>query len=158
MCNWEIHFTHKTLLVQGEGDYLGLRNIKSIQTRVMKKYIILTHLPALVYTLRLIRAAKEYSPSKWKLLDEWYLYRKDAFVRNYFKNLIYFPCSEYTFSLVSFIVHNINKFQTNSAIHSINMRPQHHQHVPDATLMSYEKCKYYAGTTLCSGLPSKITV
>jgi len=36
------------------------------------------------------------------------------------------------------------------------MRPHHH--VPDATPMSYEKGKYYAGTTLCSGLPSKIKV
>jgi len=64
VCNGEIHFTRKTFYVQVEGDYLGLRNIKSIQTRVMKKYIILTHLSVLVNTLRLIRAAKEYSPSK----------------------------------------------------------------------------------------------
>jgi len=44
----------------------------------MKKYIILTCLPVLVCTLRLIRAAKEYSPSKGKLLDEWYMYRRDV--------------------------------------------------------------------------------
>jgi len=35
------------------------------------------------------------------------------------------------------------------------MRPQH---VPDATLISYKKGKCYAGTTLYSGLPSKIKV
>jgi len=37
------------------------------------------------------------------------------------------------------------------------MSPQHHQHVPDVTLMSYEKSKYYAGT-LYNGLQSKIKV
>jgi len=37
------------------------------------------------------------------------------------------------------------------------MSPQHHQHVPDVTLMSYEKSKYYAGT-LYSGLQPKIKV
>lgn len=38
------------------------------------------------------------------------------------------------------------------------MRPQHHQHVPDVTLMSYEKGNYCSWTTLYSGLQSKIKV
>jgi SPX domain protein involved in polyphosphate accumulation len=48
-----------------------IKKYKNNQTWVMKKHIILTHLPVLVYTLKLIRAAKEYSPSKCKLLDKW---------------------------------------------------------------------------------------
>jgi hypothetical protein len=122
-----------------KGKYLGLRNIKTIQTRVMKKYIILTHLCVLVYTQANNSCERMFTIQR--KIVQWMVHvEKRHFCRNYFKNLIYFPCSEYTFSLVSFIVHNINKFQTNSAIHSINMRPQHH-HVPDATLMSFEKGK-----------------
>lgn len=64
--------TEKSISHTKHSKYMDWEVQKSIQTTVMKKHIILTCLPVLVYTLRLIRAAKEYSPSKGKLLDEWY--------------------------------------------------------------------------------------
>jgi hypothetical protein len=55
------------------------------------------------------------------------------------------PASEYLLSLLSFIVDKMEKFQTNSDIHSINTRHKHDLHQPSAKLTSYQKGAYYAG-------------
>jgi hypothetical protein len=52
--------------------------------------------------------------------------------------------SEILLSKLSFVVHNMEKFQTNSDIHNINTRHKHDLHQPSANLTSYQKGAYYA--------------
>jgi hypothetical protein len=64
--------------------------------------------------------------------------------------------SQFLLSLLSFIVDNGQKFQTNSDIHSINKRCKLDLHQPSAKLISYQKGAYYAGIKLFSTLPDSI--
>jgi hypothetical protein len=64
--------------------------------------------------------------------------------------------SEYLLSLLAFVVDNMQKFQTNSGIHSINTRHKHDLHQLSANLTSYQKGACYAGIKLFSTLPDKI--
>jgi hypothetical protein len=61
--------------------------------------------------------------------------------------------SEVLFSLLAFVVDNMEKFQTNSDSHGINTRHKHDLHMPNANLTSYQISTYYAGTKLFGLLP-----
>jgi hypothetical protein len=51
-----------------------------------------------------------------------------------------FPhASEYPVSLLLFIAENMETFQTNTEIHSINMRHTHDLHIPNTTFTRYQK-------------------
>jgi hypothetical protein len=50
----------------------------------------------------------------------------------------------------------MEKFQTNSDIHSLNTGHKHDLHMPNANLTSYQKGACYAGIKLFSTLPSNI--
>jgi hypothetical protein len=66
--------------------------------------------------------------------------------RDLFKKFNILPlASEFLLSLLSFIVDNMEKFQTISDIHIINTRHKHDLHHPNANLTSYQKGAYYAG-------------
>jgi hypothetical protein len=64
--------------------------------------------------------------------------------------------TEFLLSLLSFIVGNMWKFQTNSDIHNTNTRHKHDLHHRSANLTSYQKHAYYAGIKLFSTLPDII--
>jgi hypothetical protein len=51
-------------------------------------------------------------------------------------------------------VDNIEKFQINSDIHSINTRHKHGFRMPNASLTSYQKDAYYAGIEVLNTHPS----
>jgi hypothetical protein len=63
--------------------------------------------------------------------------------------------SEFLLSLLSFIVDNMEKFQTNSDIHSINTRHKHDLRMLNADLTN-QKGAYYAGIKLFNTLPTSI--
>jgi hypothetical protein len=48
-------------------------------------------------------------------------------------------------SLLNFIINNQEHFQTNSAVHSVNTRKEHHPHRPVANLTCFQKSTYYSG-------------
>jgi hypothetical protein len=60
--------------------------------------------------------------------------------RDLFKKLqiLPLPC-EHIFSLLNFVINNLEHFQTNSAIHCVNTRNMHHLHRPTANLTFSEK-------------------
>jgi hypothetical protein len=78
--------------------------------------------------------------------------------RELFKKFNILPVeSEFLLSLLSFIVDNMEKFQTNSDIHSMNVRHKHDLRQPSAiNLSSYQKGAYYAGVKLFITLPDSI--
>jgi hypothetical protein len=62
-----------------------------------------------------------------------------ASCREMFKKFNILPLvSEFLLSL-SFVVHNIEKFQTNSDIHNISTRYKYNLHVPNTNLSKYQK-------------------
>jgi hypothetical protein len=63
------------------------------------------------------------------------------------------PC-EYIFTLMSFVVNNQELFQTNSAIHSVNIRKRDHLHRPTANFSCFQKSAYHAGIKIFNSLPS----
>jgi hypothetical protein len=80
--------------------------------------------------------------------------KKRVSCRELFKKFNVLPLvSEFLWSLLSFVVGNMEKFQTNSDIHSINTRHKHDLHQPSANLTSYQKGAYYAGIKKFSTLP-----
>jgi len=56
--------------------------------------------------------------------------------------------SQYTLSLMSFILNNQEIFQTNSPIHNINTRNKLHLHRPNANLSCFQKSTFYAGINI----------
>lgn len=74
---------------------------------------------------------------------------------NYLRNLM--PCKlpENLYFHYCPLLHTIEKFQTNWGIHSINVR---YKHVPNAKLISYQKCVRYARTALFNTLSSNKTL
>jgi hypothetical protein len=58
--------------------------------------------------------------------------------------------------LLSFVVDSMEKFQTNSDIHSINTRHKHDLHQLSANLTNYQKDAYCVGIKLFSTLPDSI--
>jgi hypothetical protein len=60
------------------------------------------------------------------------------------------------FSLMNFIVNNLEVFQTNSAIHSVNTRNKNHLHRSVAILSCFQKGAHYAGIKVFSSLPPSL--
>jgi hypothetical protein len=63
------------------------------------------------------------------------------------------PC-KYTFTLMNFVINDEERFQTNSAIHSVNTRNMDHLHRPTANLSCFQKSVHYAGIKIINSLPS----
>ena len=61
------------------------------------------------------------------------------------------------YSLMSFIIENQEKFQTNSSVHNINTRNKHHFHRPVANLSCFQKGSSYSGIRIFNSLPQSIT-
>jgi hypothetical protein len=57
---------------------------------------------------------------------------------------------EFLLSLLSFVMHNMEKFQTNSGIHSILTGNRYNLHVPNTNLTKYKKGVYYYRNKLFS--------
>jgi hypothetical protein len=80
--------------------------------------------------------------------------------RNSFKELKILPfISQYIFSLLVFVVNNIDQFLINSEIHSsINTRQGSNLHLPLVNLDIYQKGVHYSGIKVFNSLPSSIKV
>jgi hypothetical protein len=59
-------------------------------------------------------------------------------------------------SLMTFVVNNFDKFQTNMSVYTINTRRNDHLHLPIKHLSSYQRGVYYSGVKLLNILPSNI--
>jgi hypothetical protein len=64
--------------------------------------------------------------------------------------------SESLLSLLSFVVDNIETFQTNSDIHNISTKYRHNLHVTNTNLSKCQKGIYYSGIKLFDNLPPTI--
>jgi hypothetical protein len=64
------------------------------------------------------------------------------------------PCV-YLFSLMKFVVNNLDKFQTNNCVYMINTRSNKHLHMP-VTHLSYQRGVYYSGIKLFNTLLTNI--
>jgi hypothetical protein len=83
--------------------------------------------------------------------------KRRASCRKLFKKFSILPlASEFLFSLLSFVVDNREKFQTNSHIHSISTRYRHNLHAPNTNLNKYQNGVYYSGIKLFNNLPPYI--
>ena len=67
------------------------------------------------------------------------------------------PC-QYMLSLMSFVFHNQEIFQTNSSIYKANTRNKHHLHRPNANLSCFQTNTFYAGIKIFNILPPSVTV
>jgi hypothetical protein len=75
--------------------------------------------------------------------------KRTATWRKLFKKFNILPLdSECLLTLLSFVVDNTEKFQSNSDIHSINTRYRYNLHVPNTNLSKYQKGVYYSGINL----------
>jgi len=84
-----------------------------------------------------------------------YGYRESC--RELFKELkILTLSSQYTFSLLMFIVYNRDYFVSNIVYHNINMRQKNYLHLPQLSLAIYQKGVYYSGINIFNGLPKAI--
>jgi hypothetical protein len=83
--------------------------------------------------------------------------KRRASCRELFKKFnILLLASKFLLSLLSFVMDNIEKFQTNPDIHNINTRYRYNLHVPNTNLSKYQKGVYYTGIKLFSNLPPTI--
>jgi hypothetical protein len=57
---------------------------------------------------------------------------------------------------MNFVVNNQERFQTNSAIHSVNTRNMDHLHRQTVNLSCFQKNAYYAGVKIFNNLPSNL--
>jgi hypothetical protein len=70
--------------------------------------------------------------------------KRRASYRELFKKLNILPLtSEFLLSLLSFVVDNIQTFQTNSDIHNVSTRYRYNLHVPYTNLSKYQKGTKY---------------
>jgi hypothetical protein len=77
--------------------------------------------------------------------------------RGLFKKLAIMPIPcVYLFSLLTFVVNNLDKFQTNNSVNMINRRHNEHLHIPVMHLSSYQRGVYYSGVKLFNTLPTNI--
>jgi hypothetical protein len=77
--------------------------------------------------------------------------------RELFKKFNILPlASEILLSLSSFVVDNLETFQTNSDIHNISTRYRYNLHVPNTNLSKYQNGVYYFGIKLFNNLPPTI--
>jgi hypothetical protein len=78
-------------------------------------------------------------------------------VMNYFKKLNILPLhSQYTLPLLLFVVQNIEKFTSNSEVHSINTPCKSDSYPPSIKLTKYQKGVYYPGIKISSCLPQNM--
>jgi hypothetical protein len=83
--------------------------------------------------------------------------KRRASCRELLKKLNILPlASKFLLSLSSFVVDNIEKFQTNSDIHNIITRYRYNLHVPNTNLSKYQKGVYYTRIKLFNNLPPTI--
>jgi hypothetical protein len=59
-------------------------------------------------------------------------------------------------SLLSFVVDNLQTFQTNSDIHNVSTRYRYNLHAANTNLSKYKKGVYYSGIKLFNNLPPTI--
>jgi hypothetical protein len=67
--------------------------------------------------------------------------------------------SENIFSLMNLIINNTARFQTNSAVRSVNTSNKCHLHRPTANLSrlsSFQETAYYTGIKIFNNMPSDI--
>jgi hypothetical protein len=65
------------------------------------------------------------------------------------------PCV-YIFSLMMFVIINLDNFQPNNSIHGVNTRNKECLHKPFTHLSSFQKGVYYSGVKLFNSLPKNI--
>jgi hypothetical protein len=83
--------------------------------------------------------------------------KRRASCRELFKKCNILPlASEFLLSLLSFVVDNLETFQTNSDIRSVSTRYRYNLHVPNTNLSKYQKGVYYSGIKLFNNLPPSI--
>jgi hypothetical protein len=83
--------------------------------------------------------------------------KAQAHCRDIFKKLqiLPLPC-KYLFSLLNFVINNLEHFQTNSTIHCVHTRNKHYMHKPTANLTHFQKSTYYAGINTFNNLPASL--
>jgi hypothetical protein len=82
-----------------------------------------------------------------------------ASCRSLFKRLetVPIPC-QYILLLLNVVVNNQEIFQTNSSIHSINIRNKQHLHRANANLSCFQKGAFYAGIRIFDIVPCSLSV
>ena len=65
---------------------------------------------------------------------------------------------QYTFSLINFTVNNKEHFQTNSPIHNIKTRNEHHFYRPHDNQTCCQKSTFYAGIKIFNSVPHCLTI
>ena len=77
--------------------------------------------------------------------------------RNLFKKLQILPLtSQYTLSLLMFVVQNKNLFSRNTENHNIDTRQRNNSYLPQANITIYQKGAYYSGIKIFHNLPLEI--
>jgi hypothetical protein len=66
------------------------------------------------------------------------------------------PAHKLLLSSLSFVMDDMEKFQTNSDTHSISTQHTHNLHVPNINLSKHQKGVYYCGIKLGNNLPPNI--
>lgn len=75
--------------------------------------------------------------------------------RELFKELkILTLSSQYSLSLLLFVVQNRGYFTSNSSFHNINTRQKNDLHLPQVSLTMYQKGVLYSGIKVFNALPS----
>jgi hypothetical protein len=91
---------------------------------------------------KILKTAKSIYHPKENYLDN--IKCKNVSCRELFKKFNKLPlASEFLLSLLTSILDNIEKLNTNSDIHSLNTKNQYDLHMPNANLSSYQKGVYY---------------
>jgi hypothetical protein len=79
--------------------------------------------------------------------------------RGLFKHLGILPIpSVYLYSLMMFVVNNLDKFQLNSSVHGVNTRNRERLHRPLSHLSAYQSGVYYSCIRLFNRLPINIFI
>jgi hypothetical protein len=77
--------------------------------------------------------------------------------RNLFEKAQILPLPwEYIFTLLNFVLNNLEHFQASSAIHCVNTRNKHNLHRPVASLTCFQKSTYYTGINIFNNLPASL--
>jgi hypothetical protein len=77
--------------------------------------------------------------------------------RNMFKNLKILPLqSQYIYSILSFVIGNMDQFTRNFTIHNQKTRQNMDLHLPSSKLTVYQKGTYYMAIKIYNSLPTQI--
>ena len=77
--------------------------------------------------------------------------------RNTFKTMKILPFySQYTFSVLIYVINNRHLFITNQEVYNKNTRSSLKFHVPGSNLTTFQKGMYYSGIKLFNNLPSNV--